>query len=104
MSLVRDLGYSEAGVRKKLIIDGDKMHCTFEQDAEPVLKHTMRQQNDYVHDRHQEFRKVASIPMGLYLKWLKEEGFDALDPENNAKLMQRLNGEYKWLKTTPKNL
>ena len=47
-----------------------------------------------------EMRRVASIPLGLIQHWKEVEGWDAFDPANSAKLMQKLNSsDFQMLRT-----
>lgn len=81
----------------------DTLICRYSQDVEPILNYNKAMRNE---GRRLKggMEKVASIPNVLYTKWLLEEGFDALLPENRKELMRRLNGEYKYLKTTDYHL
>ena len=36
-------------------------------------------------------RKIGSIPMSVAAKWLAEDGFDCLDPNNAKEVRRRLN-------------
>jgi hypothetical protein len=45
----------------------------------------------------------ASIPTGLQMKWLIEEGLDVYDDNHWPRILRKLNDpEYKYLKTTNK--
>jgi len=47
-------------------------------------------------------RRCASIPHGLRLKWLVEEGWDAWNPEHEDALKKKLNDpDYRHLRTAP---
>jgi len=76
------------------------------QDVEPILDRNkaLATHNDgYTPSR--ELRRVASIPLILIHKWLREEGWNALDPVNGDRLAKKLNSsEYLYLRTAPGRL
>lgn len=50
-------------------------------------------------------RRACSIPLGLQRKWLAEEGWDCMDPQNWPKLKRRLNDpDFRHLRTAPGRL
>ena len=75
------------------------------QDVAPILElnKQMATHNDgWSRDRDRLFRRVASIPVAVQLKWLTEEGWDCLsaDPGCQARLRRKLNSsEYLYLRT-----
>jgi hypothetical protein len=48
-------------------------------------------------------RKIGSIPMSVAAKWLAEDGFDCMDPNNAKEVKRRLNTNAK-LRTVDKAL
>ena len=77
--------------------DGERFHIEKIQDVEPILNRNqaLRNHNDgFNSDR--TGRRIASIPMVIYHQWL-QEGFDALDPANDAELRRRLSSS-DWMK------
>ena len=79
----------------------------YEQDVEPVLEQNKALQNmDEVTKQgiKQEFWLYASIPNGIQMKWLLEEGLDVYDKNAWPQVMRKLNDpEYRYLKTTSKH-
>lgn len=61
-------------------------------ETDPVIERNkaMRNHNDG-YSPSRELRRVASIPFILINKWLVEEGWNALDPDNADRLMRKLN-------------
>lgn len=74
-----------------------------EQDIAPALEHAQAQNlhNDgYSPDK--SWRRCATIPVAIQLKWLTEEGWDCLspDPDCQRKLAQKLDDpSYMYLRT-----
>lgn len=70
----------------------------YSQDAEPILEANKRAANetswpmgDMVH--------VASIPVGVQLKWLVEKGVDVLNPDHKKAVARLLDDpEWRYLK------
>lgn len=80
--------------------DGTTSYRT-EQDTDDVLDRNkaLANTNDG-YSKSREMRRVASIPLALIAYWKQVEGWDAFDPENGAKLMQKLNSsEFSSLRT-----
>ena len=71
------------------------------QEVDPILeanKAEVTHNDGYSPSR--ELKRVARIPMGLIHYWREVEGWDAFDPANSAKLMQKLNSnEFHMLRT-----
>lgn len=63
------------------------------QDVEPFLNEMRREKNDNPDGFTDErtMRKIGSIPLSLAHKWLVEDGFDCLDPNNAKEVRRRLN-------------
>lgn len=80
-----------------------KIHVQRLQDVEPnmdVNKAEYNSHSDYRSFGKGHMHKMASIPMAIYEKWLKE-GFDVLKGDD-AELRRRLNSpEYRHLRTKP---
>lgn len=78
----------------------------YEQDVEPILEENKALQNmDEVTKQgfKNEFWRYASIPNGIQMKWLLEEGLDVYDKNAWPQVMRKLNDpEYRHLKTTGK--
>ena len=96
---------SSAGVDHYMIQDGNETRFAAEQDVAPILERNkaMATQNDG-YSKSRELRRVASIPYGVMLKWLHEDGFWAMDadkdPDIAKKLAEKLNSsEYMYLRT-----
>lgn len=75
------------------------------QDVEPILE---RNKALFVdgdgYSPTREMRRVASIPMGLVEKWLRE-GVDIFNPDHMPEVKKRLNSaEYAYLRTAPGRL
>ena len=85
---------------------GDDYEVVSLQDCDPVLeanKAAVTHNDGYSPSR--EFRRAASIPLILILKWLNEEGWFALDPACADKLKEKLNSsDYRYLRTAPGRL
>lgn len=72
------------------------------QDCEQVLKKNQAIRNDDVEPWFEDRSWVlaASIPLGIVHKWMVEDGINALDPADNAKVMAKLDDpEWDKLKT-----
>ena len=78
------------------------IHTT--QDAEPYLNLNKIRQNDDDYSKNgkkNNWWHVASIPIGVQLKWLKEEGIDIFDKNHRQAVKRKLNSsEYKYLRTS----
>lgn len=97
---------SEAGVDHYMIQEGDQTRFAAYQDVAPILEQNkaMARHNDG-YSPSREMRRAATIPYGVGLKWLNEEGWwfmDASkDPDVAKKLAQKLNSsEYMYLRTS----
>jgi hypothetical protein len=95
---------SMAGVRH--VIEGDDQGNFFDratQNVAPILdiNKAMANHNDgYTPSR--DLRRVATIPAGVRLKWMIEEGWDCLNPDHADKLTAKLNDpDYSFLRTAP---
>lgn len=63
------------------------------------LNKAMRNENDG-YSPSRELRRAASIPVGVQLKWLTEEGLDIYNPDHADRLMRKLNDpDWAYLRT-----
>lgn len=90
-----------------MIQEGRDTRFAATQDVAPMLERNkqMATHNDGYSDSR-ELRRVASIPYGIGLQWLNDEGWwfmDAdKDPEVAKKLAEKLNSsDYQHLRTAP---
>lgn len=81
-----------------------KIHTSYEsRQTDAVLDENKARQNDGTDgwSPTREWKYIANIPMSVLHSWLVNEGFDAFDPNNRAKLKQKLNSsEYLYLRTS----
>ena len=84
----------------------DETTLQYEQDVEPYLERNKMLANDTEHtkqDIKDEMWQYASIPVGIQMKWLIEEGLDVFDDNAWPQIMAKLNDpQYRHLKTTNK--
>ena len=84
----------------------DEVSLEYEQDTEPLLeanKSLANNQDFTKQGMRDEMWKYASIPVGLQMKWLVEEGLDVYDDNAWPQIFRKLNDpEYAYLKTTHK--
>lgn len=75
-------------------------------DAEPVLEFNKALQNNNEATKNgikQGFWHYASIPAGLQMKWLVEEGIDVYNKDHMPRVLKKLQDpEFRYLKTTTK--
>lgn len=94
---------SSAGIDHHMIEDENGTSFAASAATDPVIERNkaMATHNDgYTPDR--ELRRVASIPYIIGQKWLNEEGWWFLDPENADKLAAKLNDpDWAYLRTAP---
>jgi hypothetical protein len=70
--------------------DGTFTRASF-MDAQPVLETAKAEHNmGWGSSPSGDLKKVASIPMGLWLQW-KDQGIDILKPENTGWLRKKLD-------------
>jgi len=107
MSARTHLFRSSAGVDHWMIQDGADTRFAATQDVAPILEwnKAAATHNDG-YNASRDLRRVASIPYGVGLQWLNEEGWwfmDASkDPDVAKKLAAKLNSnEYLYLRTAP---
>ena len=84
----------------------DETTLEYEQDVEPMIERNKALQNDPEYSKQgikDEMWHYASIPVGLQMKWLVEEGLDVYDDNAWPQISKKLNDpEYRYLKTTAK--
>ncbi len=84
----------------------DETTLEYEQDVEPILELNKKKQNDPDFTQQgikQEMWQYASIPVGVQMKWLVEEGLDIYDDNAWPQIYKKLNDpEYRYLKSTNK--
>lgn len=105
---LRQVTRNEFGITRRFFIDPTTAEITVEeiQDVEPILESNKRSANDRGKRITSEIcNPVASIPNGVMLKWLREEGwwvYDAdKDPDVQKKLNAKLNSnEWRYLRTS----
>src|ERR1700759_3570611 len=93
MAIKEHLSRASAGIDHFIRHDADgSIHVESHADVEGILDHNkaMATHNDG-YNPTRDMRRVASIPMILIHKWLNEEGWNALDPNHEDKLRQKLN-------------
>ena len=83
--------------------EGNTIRIKSEQDATPFLewnKAAANHNDGYAPGR--EFRRVASIPPIVQIKWMNEFGVDPLHPHNHDLLCRLLNSsDWSYLRTAP---
>lgn len=83
--------------------DNGKFSVRSETDVTAILESNQAQashNNGYTPDK--SWRRCATIPIAVQLKWMIEEGWDCLspDPDCQKKLAQKLDSsEYHYLRT-----
>ncbi len=89
-----------------MIQDGRETRFAATQDVAPILERNkaMATHNDG-YSASRELRRVASIPYGIGIKWLNEEGWWFMDADKDPgvakKLAEKLNSsEYMHLRTS----
>jgi hypothetical protein len=84
----------------------DEATLQYEQDVEPLLEMNKALANDTDVTKQgikQEMWRYASIPVGLQMQWLIEEGLDIYDDNAWPQIFKKLNDpQYQYLKTTHK--
>lgn len=76
---------------------------TFEvkEDAAPILDLNQKKQNSESGNWKGDMHHVASIPPTIWAEWTKEFGGSPMLPENQPRLMKKLN-DRDWLKLRTK--
>ena len=75
------------------------------QDVQPILERNKRLQNwDDGYGPSREWRRAASIPVGVIYQWLGE-GINVYDPNHEEAVRRKLNDpNYRFLRTAPGRL
>lgn len=85
----------------------DEVTLEYESDASPVLEENKALANDPEYTKlgiKAEMWRYASIPVGVQMKWLIEEGLDVYDDNAWPQIFAKLNSpEYRHLKCTDKH-
>lgn len=87
--------------------EGDNLVCNTYQDVEPILE---ANKDDYNSGNTGKVksgwgRKVAEIPLNIWLLWKEKYGIDALDKNHAAGVRRLLNSnEWRYLRTAPGQL
>lgn len=74
----------------------------YHQDAEPILElnKTKQKMGREYYARDKDMWRVASIPVGVQMKWLIEKGVDVYNKDHWPAVQRLLNDpEYRYLKT-----
>jgi hypothetical protein len=84
----------------------DETTLEYSQDVEPILEFNKSLANDPEVTKHgikNEMWLYASIPNGIAMKWLIEEGLDIYDDNAWPQISRKLNDpQYAYLKATHK--
>lgn len=82
--------------------DGKSFQIVTEQDAQPHIEMNKIKQGygrEY-YAKDDDMWRVASIPIGIIMKWLVEDGIDVYNPHHADAVKKKLNDpEWKYLKT-----
>lgn len=85
----------------------DRMVIERVQDVAPYLERNKRDQAANVQGakRSADMRRVASIPLVVVEKWLKEEGLDVFNPDHEKRLLRKLQDpDNRFLRTDSSRL
>jgi hypothetical protein len=107
MSRMVPLFTSSAGIEHRMVRTEDGgLQFAARGETDPIIERNkaMATHNDgYTQDK--TLRRVATIPLIIWLDWLNREGWDAFKPENAKKLCEKLNdSDYQFLRTAPGRL
>ena len=84
----------------------DEATLEYEQDVEPILEGNKVAANNpdiWKQGVKNDLALYASIPVGIQMKWLLEDGLDVYDNNAWPQIFRKLNDpEYQYLKTTSK--
>lgn len=83
-------------------LGGDEFAIRTVQDCEPIIEMNKAKQSagrDY-YAKDKDMWRVASIPVGVQMKWLIEEGIDVLNQDHWPAVKKKLNSnEWRYLRT-----
>ena len=107
MSRMIPLFTSSAGIEHRMVrTDDGGLQFSATGETDHIIeenKAMMGHNSGYSEDR--TLRRVATIPLIIWLKWLNDEGWDAFKPENAKKLCDKLNdSDWSYLRTAPGRL
>ena len=74
------------------------------QDCTPIVEKNKRIQNEGQKVIPELGERIASIPLVIVMKWKRDYGIDALNPDHESAVRRLLNGDYKYLRTVSKPL
>ena len=78
----------------------DRMTIETVQDVNPYLESNKQQAQFGSFDKKAPMRKMASIPLVIIEKWLREEGLDVFNDDHQKRLMRKLHDpDYAYLRT-----
>jgi hypothetical protein len=78
----------------------DRMTIETVQDVAPYLEKNRQQAISGTFDKKAPMRKMASIPLVIIEKWLREEGLDVFNADHQTRLMRKLHDPaYAYLRT-----
>ena len=78
----------------------DRMIIETVQDVTPYLEKNKLELKNGIINKDEPKRKVASIPLVLVEKWLREEGLDIFNADHQKRLMRKLHDpDYAYLRT-----
>jgi len=82
----------------------NKMVWRRSQDCTPIVERNKRLQIDGQKVIEELGERIASIPLVIVMKWKRDYGVDALNPDHEPAVRRLLNGDYSYLRTTAKPL
>lgn len=100
----RFLGHDPAyGLTEAFHSFGDEMAIETFSDIQPIIDNNKRLANDGDgFSKTREFRRIASIPLVVVEKWLREYGVDVFNKDHQKKVRQLLNDpDNRFLRTSP---
>ena len=90
------------GIATKIAWERDQFHIRYEQDVQPILDHAKAINNEGLADEAWKkngvtlYAMIPPVVQGMMLK----KGINFLDPNDIGKVLQEINTNYPWLKTT----
>ena len=95
----------EAGVKTSYLKEDGKLIIARDQDVESVIESNKRAQNENTYSGRRlngaTFHKVASVPMIVLEKWMREKGINPFDKNDAPKILSLLRDpENKYLRTS----
>lgn len=93
------------GVKESLAFEDGKIHVRYEQKIEPTLKLAAALRNEGEADaswREKGASTYAIIPAVVWMNWRKSKGIDIWKQDHMGAVLDEINADYKYLKTTDK--